>query len=182
MYKEYLIVYFSNESKVDMYLLIFVIILAGCYCDIKVLIDDLIDDYNISINNRIWLRSSYTGLYYNNQWYKTTDGSLRLIDKYLKEGNDLILGQWNETQLIYNFNENEKVINITGRIRQWKSISAITFYFDNGLSILNNDILLDMDRVSTVFPSFKIEKIDQDDQRGYLTFGGILNLFFCFLI
>jgi len=160
-----------------MYLLIFVIIFVNCCCDIKVLIDNKSDDYNIIVNNRIWLRSSYTGLYNNNQWYKTNDGSLILIDKLNRKGNDLILGDWNETKFIYNLNNN---LNISGTIRQWKSIEAITFYFDNGLNILKNQILLDMDSVSTVFPSFFIEKIDQYDHRGYFTFGGKKIFFFIF--
>ncbi len=156
-----------------MYIFIFVITFVVCFCDIKVSIDKLKGDYNISINNRVWLRSSYAGLYSNNQWYTSKDGTFRLIDLYLNEGNDSILGEWNETVLVYNLNENERIINITGRIRQWKCQSAITFYFDSGLIDLNNDILLDMDRVRTVFPSFIIEKIDENDHRAYLTFGGI---------
>jgi hypothetical protein len=152
-----------------MYFLIFLIILiVNCYCNINVSIDNINGDYKIIVNNRVWLRSSYTALYNNNQWYKTTDGSLHLIEKFIREGNDLILGDWNETEFIYNLNQ----LNVSGRIRQWKSINAITFYFDNHLNILNNDILLDMDRVSTVFPSFIIEKIDKNDHRGYFTFGG----------
>jgi hypothetical protein len=154
-------------------LLLFVIIYGVCFCDIKISIDNLKGDYNISINNRVWLRSSYTSLYSNNQWYTSKDGTLILIDSYLKQGNDSILGEWNETELIYKLNQNGTVSNITGRIRQWKSQSAITFYLDSGLVDLNNDILLDMDRVRTVFPSFHIEKIDENDHRAYLTFGGI---------
>lgn len=155
-----------------MYILIFLLIIGSCYCDINVLIDNLNGDYNISINNRVWLRSSYISLYSSNQWYTSKDGSLILIDFNFKQGNDSILGQWNETQLIYKLNQDGKISNITGRIRQWKSISAITFYFDSGTIILNNDILLDMDRVRTVFPSFYIEKLDENDHRAYLTFGG----------
>ncbi len=156
-----------------MYFFVFLLIVKICLCDIEVLIDDLKGSYSILINNRIWLRSSYTSLYNSNQWYTTKDGSLCFISKDFKEGNHSILGEWNETQLIYNFNLNEKLNNLTGRIRQWKSISAITFYFDSGTIDLNNDILLDMDRVRTVFPSFYIEQIDKDDHRSYLTFGGI---------
>ncbi|CAF0933804.1 unnamed protein product [Adineta steineri] len=141
-----------------MYTLIFLLIIVGYNCDIKIVIDDLKDDYNISINNRIWLRSSYTSLYNSNQWFTTKNNeSLHLIGKNFNEGDDLILGQWNETEFIYNFNSDGKSINVTGRIRQWKLFSAITFYFDNNLIDLNNDILLDMDRVRTVFPSFYIE-------------------------
>ncbi|CAF1064276.1 unnamed protein product [Adineta steineri] len=158
-----------------MYMLIFLLIIVGYNCDIKIVIDDLKDDYNISINNRIWLRSSYTSLYNSNQWFTTKNNeSLHLIGKNFNEGDDLILGQWNETEFIYNFNSDEKSINVTGRIRQWKLFSAITFYFDNDLFDLNNDILLDMDRVRTVFPSFYIEKFKEDDQRAYFTFAGMM--------
>jgi len=148
-----------------MKIIFLIIIIVNCYCDIKVLIDNKSDNYSIIINNRVWLRSSYTGLYNNNQWYKTIDGSLVLIEKLFRQGNHFLLGDWNETEFIYN-------LNISGTIRQWKSIEAITFYFNNGFNLLNNQILLDMDSVSTVFPSFFIEQIDQDDHRGYFTFGG----------
>jgi hypothetical protein len=155
------------------YFLVFLLIIGGYYCDIKVSID-LKGSYDIFISNRIWLRSSYTSLYSNNRWYSTSDGSsLCLICKHLNRGNDSKLGEWNETELIYNYNLNEKLNNVTGRIRQWKSIPAIAFYFDSGIIDLNNDILLDMDRVRTVFPSFYIEKVGKDDHRAYLTFGGM---------
>ena len=160
-----------------MYIFIFVIILGVCCCNIKVSIETLKGEYNISINNRVWLRSSYAALYTSNHWFTSKNGSLLLVDSSFKQGNDLILGQWNETELIYKLNQNGKESNISGRIRQWNSIPAITFYFDSGLVNLNNDILLDMDRVRTVFPSFHIEKFDKNDHRGYLTFGGTERFF-----
>jgi hypothetical protein len=160
------------SNKGVRYFVVFLLILKISFCDIKVSIDDVNGSYSIIINKRVWLRSSFTSLYSNNQWYTTKDGSLRFISKSFEEGNDSFLGQWNETHLIYNFNFNGTLNNVTGRIRQWNSISAITFYFDSGTTDFNNDILLDMDRVSTVFPSFHIEKVDENDQRGYLTFGG----------
>ena len=163
-----------------MYVFIFVIIFTLSYCDIQISIDSFKGNYNISINNRVWLRSSYTSLYSNNQWYSSKDGSLLLIDRHFNQGNDFYLGQWNETEFIYYLNINGKESNISGRIRQWNSISAISFYFDCAQFDLNNDILLDMDRVRTVFPSFNIEQIDHDDHRGYLTFGGILVFFILF--
>ncbi|CAF3545783.1 unnamed protein product [Rotaria sp. Silwood1] len=161
-----------------MYILLILILICISYCDINVSIDNKKGEYNIIINNRVWLRSSYTCLYNNNKWLTSKDESLYLIDSYVKQGYDLILGEFNETNFIYNFNLNNKSLNVTGRIRQWKSIPAITFHFDNNLSILNNDILLNMDQVQTVFPSFYIEKIDKDDHRAYFTFGGILTSFF----
>ncbi|CAF3069093.1 unnamed protein product [Rotaria sp. Silwood2] len=142
--------------------------------DINVSIDNKKAEYNIIINNQIWLRSSYTRIYNNNQWLTSKDGSLLLIDSYLKQGYDFILGEFNETFFIYNFNLNNKSSNVTGRIRQWKSIPAITFHFDNNLIYLNNDIRLNIDQVQTVFPSFYIEKIDKDDHRAYFTFGGMM--------
>ncbi|CAF0870990.1 unnamed protein product [Rotaria sp. Silwood1] len=157
-----------------MYILLILILICISYCDINVSIDNKKGEYNIIINNRVWLRSSYTCLYNNNKWLTSKDESLYLIDSYVKQGYDLILGEFNETNFIYNFNLNNKSLNVTGRIRQWKSIPAITFHFDNNLSILNNDILLNMDQVQTVFPSFYIEKIDKNDHRAYFTFGGMM--------
>jgi hypothetical protein len=149
------------------YLLIIIII--NCYCDIKVLIDNQNGNYNITINNKLWLRSSYTGLYTNNQWFKSNDNSLDLIEIIFREGNDLKLGEWNQTEFIYQLKNNKNVSTI---IRQWKYLSAITFYFNNLGFNIENDLVLDMDRVSTIFPSFFMEKFDENDQRGYFTFGG----------
>ncbi|CAF0787041.1 unnamed protein product [Rotaria sordida] len=157
-----------------MYILLMLILFRVLYCDINVSIDNKKGEYNIIINNRIWLRSSYTRLYNNNKWFTSEDGSLCLIDSYLKQGYDSILGEFNETQFIYNFNLNNKSLNVTERIRQWKSFPAITFHFDNHLTFLNNDIQLNMDQIQTVFPSFYIEKIDHNDHRAYFTFGGMM--------
>ncbi|CAF2054431.1 unnamed protein product [Rotaria magnacalcarata] len=144
------------------------------YSNINISINNRTGEYNLTINNRIWLRSSYTSLYTNNQWFTSKNQSLHLIDSIFKQGYDVLLGEWNETILIYNFNLNRTSINITGAIRQWKLIPAINFYFHNDFIDLNNDILLNCDQVRTVFPSFYIEKIDQDDHRAYLTFGGMM--------
>ncbi|CAF1333687.1 unnamed protein product [Rotaria magnacalcarata] len=142
------------------------------YSNINISINNRTGEYNLTINNRIWLRSSYTSLYTNNQWFTSKNQSLHLIDSIFKQDYDVLLGDWNETILIYNFNLNRTSINITGTIRQWKLIPAIKFCFHNDFIDLNNDILLNCDQVRTVFPSFYIEKIDQDDHRAYLTFGG----------
>jgi hypothetical protein len=83
-----------------MYILIFVIIVAISYCQINVLIDDLKGEYNIYIKNRVWLRSSYTGVYSQNQWFKSNDQSLRLIDTHKANENDFNLGEWNQMKLI----------------------------------------------------------------------------------
>jgi hypothetical protein len=148
------------------------LIISISLCDIDVLIDEDEGAYKILVSDVIWLRSSYTGLYTNNRWYKTSDGSLALIDLILKEGSDELLGEWNESELIYQFEMNEKFVNISTSILEWKSIPAIIFSFSNGLNELNNEISLDMDRVQTVFPSFYIENVDNNDDLGYLTFGG----------
>ena len=37
---------------------------------------------------------------------------------------------------------------------------------------MTNTVPLDMDHVRTVFPSFYIEQMDENDQRGYFTFEG----------
>ena len=86
-----------------------------------------------------------------------------------------IIGSWNETQLIYSLNRSGAVSNITGRIRQWVSHPAITFHLDTGDKILTNTKLLDKEQVRTIFPSFNIEQIDMNDNRGYFTFQGIEN-------
>lgn len=160
-----------------MYVLGVLLIIAGYNCHINVTIDDFKGSFNVTINSRIWLRSSYTRLYTSNQWFTTQDDSLLLIDKHLNEGNDSILGRWNETCLVYQFRFNDTPVYISGSIRQWELIPALTFHFQSAATVdLNNDRLLDMDRVRTVFPSFYAEKFDKNDHRGYLTFGGIVYL------
>ncbi|CAF1194227.1 unnamed protein product [Rotaria sp. Silwood1] len=37
---------------------------------------------------------------------------------------------------------------------------------------MTNTVPLDIEHVRTVFPSFHIERIDKNDQRGYFTFKG----------
>ncbi|CAF3100408.1 unnamed protein product, partial [Rotaria sp. Silwood2] len=75
---------------------------------------------------------------------------------------------WNETQLIYILNQNEIISNITGFIRQWNSQSVITFHLDNNDKTLMNNKLLDKNQVRTIFSSFNIEQIIQNDNRGVM--------------
>ncbi|UJR16105.1 hypothetical protein I4U23_003017 [Adineta vaga] len=90
------------------------------------------------------------------------------------QGNDPILGAWNETQLIFNLTLDSTSVNVTGQIRQWDTIPALTFHLNTGGQVLTNDIVLNMTNVRTVFPSFKIEQIDTNDHRGYFTFEGVM--------
>ncbi len=154
-----------------MRLFLFLFLIAGCWCDIKVSIDDK-GGYRISINDNTWLRSSRTALYADNKWYSSDDGTLPLTDISYDQGNDPNLGGWNETQLNYDLARNGTHTTVVGRIRQWHETSAVTFHLDTGDQILTNTIPLDMEHVRTVFPSFDIEQIGKDDQRGYFTFEG----------
>ncbi|CAF3961313.1 unnamed protein product [Rotaria sordida] len=130
--------------------------------------------YNVSVADHVWLRSSYTSLYADERWYSSNDGSLPLIDTRLDHGYDENLGEWNETQLIYSLTRNGIQTNVTGRARQWSSISAITFHLDIGNESLTSSDSLSMDEVRTVFPSFNIERIDMNGQRGYFTYADFM--------
>lgn len=160
----------NRSLSVSIYFLL--IFVQTYFCDLKVSIDSESGNYNLTVNQRLWLRSSYTGLYFNNRWFRSGDGSLSLVESIFRRGNDLLLGEWNETQLIFHFNNRNQSFNMTGAIRQWKTLPAVTFYWNNTSSDIRNEHLLDMDRVSTVFPSFYVEKFSEDDRRAYLTFGG----------
>ncbi|CAF3624881.1 unnamed protein product [Rotaria sp. Silwood1] len=141
-----------------------------CWCDIRVSVDRVKGGYNVSVTDRVWLRSSHTSLYADERWYSSDDGSLPLIDTRLDQGNDENLGEWNETQLIYSLIRSGIQTNVTGRVRQWRSISAITLHLDIGNEPLTSSDSLSMDEVRTVFPSFNIERIDMNDQQGYFTY------------
>ena len=58
---------------------------------------------------------------------------------------------------------------------------AFNFHLETGDTVLKNTISLDMEQVRTVFPSFHIEKIDTNDNRGYFTFGGEIEFFYVVL-
>ena len=88
------------------------------------------------------------------------------------QGNDPNLGSWNETKLTCNLVHDQLSTLIIAHIRQWIAIRAFTFHLKMGNKVLTNRLSLDMEQVHSVFPSFHIEKIDINDQRGYFTFGG----------
>ncbi|CAF3719866.1 unnamed protein product [Adineta steineri] len=150
---------------------VFLLFIVGCWCDIRVSIDQN-GRYNISIGDHIWLRSARTALYVDNKWYSSHDNTLPLIDISFAQGIDSNLGHWNETQLNYDLVRDGIHTKIVGRIRQWYSYSAITFHLDTGDQIMTNTVPLTMNTVRTVFPSFDIEQIDSNDQRGYFTIAG----------
>ena len=154
-----------------MHLLAVLLLIVGCWCDIKVLVDQK-GGYNITVNSSIWLRSSRTAIYVDNKWYSSDDNSLPLINLAYEQGNDPNLGSWNETQLIYDLPRNGTSTKVVGHIRQWHVVSAITFHLDTGDQMMTNTVPLNMDEVRTVFPSFSIEQIDMNDQRGYFTLSG----------
>ena len=154
-----------------MHLLLFGLLIVGCGCNLQVSVDTK-GEYRLSIDNRLWLRSSHTSIYVDDKWYSSDDKSLPLANITFAQGMDAILGNWNETQLIYDLVRNGTHTKVTGHIRQWTLISAITFYFDTGDQVLTNTKHLDMKEVRTVFSSFEIERIDEKDQRGYFTYAG----------
>ncbi len=95
-----------------------------------------------------------------------------MVDVTVAQGTDSNLGSWNETKLTYNLVRNQTSTPVVAHIRQWNIVSAFTFHLETDDKVLTNTILLDMDQIRTVFPSFRIEKIDMNDQRRFLTFGG----------
>jgi hypothetical protein len=137
-------------------------VIIGCLSDIKVSIDQR-GGYTIRINDKEWLRSSQTSLYVDNKWYSSDDQSLPLINITAGKGTDRYLGSWIETQLNYHLIRNGIYTKIVASICQWHRISAITFHLDTGDQTLTNTIPLDKNQVRTIFPSFNIEKIDQND-------------------
>jgi hypothetical protein len=162
-----------------MHLLVLLFLIVGCSGDVRVSVDQK-GGYNISIGDRLWLRSSRTAIYVDNTWYSSENNSLPLTNIAYEQGNDPNLGGWNETQLIYDLVRSGIHTKIVGHIRQWSAFSAITFHLDTGDQIMTNTIPFNIDHVRTVFPSFHIEQIDQNDQRGYFTFEG--DFFFCIFL
>ena len=160
-----------------MHFIVFLFLIVGCWCDVRVLVDQS-GGYNITINNKLWLRSSRTAIYADDRWYSTENQSLPLVSITFEEGTDPNLGNWNETKLTYNLVRNQTSTSIVAHIREWSIVSAITFYLETGDKALTNKISLDKDEVRTVFPSFNIEQIDMNDQRGFFSFGGKVVFFF----
>jgi len=161
-----------------MYLLVLVLLIAECWSDIKVSMDEK-GGYKIIINDNVWLRSSRTAIYSDNTWYSSDDNTLPLINISTAQGNDPNLGSWSETQLNYDLARSGIHTQIVGHIRQWDSVSAITFHLDTGDQVMTNTVPLDMNHVRTIFPSFYIEQIDINDQRGYFTFEGMIIFLSC---
>ena len=152
-------------------LLLFAYLIVGCLANLQVSIDQT-GRYVILVNGKTWLRSSRTALYVDDRWYSSDDQSLLLMNITTDQGTDRYLGRWNETQLNYDLIRHETHTKIVASIRQWQTIPAITFHLDTGDQTLINTIPLHRDEVRTVFPSFQIERIDQNDQRAYFTFAG----------
>ena len=150
---------------------VFLFLIVGCWCDVQILIDET-GRYNITVNNQVWLRSSRTAIYADDQWYSTENTSLPLANITTAEGKDSTLGSWNETRLTYLLIRKQKTTPIVARIRQWSTVSALTFYLETGDLELTTNVTLHVDDVRTVFPSFLIEKMDQNDRRGYFTVAG----------
>jgi hypothetical protein len=126
----------------------------------------------MTMNDKIWLRSSRTAIYVDDQWYSTEDKSLSLVSISTAQGADPNLGGWNETKLTYNFVGSEKTTSIVAHIRQWEMVSAFTFHLETGDTPLTTQMARGNDTVRTVFPSFVIEKMDINDDRGFITVGG----------
>jgi len=159
-----------------MRLVVFLLLIVGCWCDISVVIHQN-GAYNITVNNQLWLRSSRTAIYVDDRWYSTENNSLPLISITTAQGTDPILGAWNETKLTHNLVRNQTTTSIVAHIRQWNIVPALMFHLETGDTPLTNKIPLDMEEIRTVFPSFYIEKIDVTDQRGYFTVGGEIQFF-----
>lgn len=154
-----------------MRLVAFFLFVIACSAELKVSIDST-GAYNITVNDKVWLRSSRVAIYVDNRWYSTEDNSLPLAGIAEAQGTDPYLGTWNETTITYNLVRNQSTTPITAHIRDFTIGSFLNFYLDTGNLSLTNSLLLDIDQIRTAFPSFLIEKIDDNDQRGYFTFEG----------
>lgn len=162
---------FSPSSHFEMHVFILLSFIFGCWADLQVTVDQK-GGYNISVNNNLWLRSARTALYADDKWYSTEDNSLPLTSITTAQGVDPNLGSWNETQLNFDLNRSGTHSKVVASIRQWSSVSAITFHLNTGEHVLTNSKPLDTNHVSTVFPSFLIEQTSSQDQRGFFTFEG----------
>jgi hypothetical protein len=152
-------------------LILLLLVIAQCWSEVRINIDPR-GNFDIIVANRLWLRSARTAIYADDRWYSSDENSLPLLNISTAQGTDPFLGLWNETQLNYNLVRPQGSTLVVGRIRQWSIVSAFTFHLDVGSHDLTNTIALDLEEVRTVFPSFHIEQIDSNDQRGYFTFGG----------
>lgn len=161
-----------------MWLTLYTVLIVGAFQtavdtnDLHVSIDPMHGNYNVTVNERVWFRSSYTAIYADHRWYRSDEDSLSLISTNIAQGNDPYLGRWNETQLVYRLTRDTSVTNVTSSIRQWESISAISFHLNTGDQSLPGGMSADTDQVRTVFPSFLFEQVSTDDHRGILSFAG----------
>jgi hypothetical protein len=156
---------------------VLLLLIVGCWGQLRVSVDPS-GAYNITINNQLWLRSSRTAIYVDDRWYSTEiNGSLPLVSVTAEQGTDPFLGAWNGTRVTYNLVRTQGTTPVVAHIRQWSIVSALTFHLETGALPLANQVVLDIDEVRTVFPSFYIEKIEENDQRGYFTFGGEIQVF-----
>ena len=71
-----------------MLLVVFALLLVHCWCDIQVSVDRTKGQYNISIDNHVWLRSSRAAVYVDDRWYSSNDSTLPLIDTRFAQGTD----------------------------------------------------------------------------------------------
>lgn len=164
-----------------MFVVILLLLISTCRGQVQVSVDEK-GGYNITINGQVWLRSSHTSIYVDDRWYSSDTTSLPLKNITYAEGYDPNLGNWNETQLNYDLVRSGIHTKVVGSIRQWNSISAITFHLNTGDQILTNTAALDTNRVRTVFPGFNVEQMNVNDQRGFFEFSGRIFIdFFCFL-
>ena len=79
---------------------VFLLLIVGCWGDMRVSIDQN-GHYNITINNRVWLRSSRTEIHTDDRWYSTENNSFPLVEVTTAQGKDPILAAWNEMILTY---------------------------------------------------------------------------------
>jgi hypothetical protein len=96
------------------------------------------------------------------------------------QGIDPNLGGWNETKLTYNLVRSGKTTPIVARIRQCSLVSVFTFDLETGDVTLTTERALDINSVRKVFPSFLIETLDENDERGYFTVEGEVEFFYMF--
>ena len=154
-------------------LLLLLLFIVGCACDVQILVDQS-GRYNITVNDQVWLRSGRTAIYADDRWYSTEDNSLPLASIAFAEGTDPNLGSWNETNLTFNLVRNQASTPVVAHIRQWHLVSAFTFHLETGDQVLTSTQSLDKEHVRTAFPSFYIEKIGMNDQRGFFSYEGTI--------
>jgi hypothetical protein len=159
-----------------MHLVVWLLLVGQCWSwgTVNVLFNEK-GDYNITIGGRVWLRSSRTAIYVDNKWYSSDDNSLPFTGITRTSGYDPQLGDYRDFQLRYDLVRAGMHTEIVGHVRDWYSGLGISFHLDTGNQTMTNTVPLSMDNVRTIFPSFRIEQMDKNDQRGYFTFEGKLH-------